>query len=189
LENLQSLTFDINNKFLVGVGKTDFFVVDLREGRSHKDDHGLSFGKVKTFPLQPFYEEIKELKFCTNGVLDDFIFKNFVSEKCKNTSVTVDPEDLRCYIVAKVKNSNMLHVFEYFLDSRLRKKRIDSLEQERRSKVIDSLEAAEEIIYKRFRGTTDVGNNVLQLEISGKDIFGNESYHVEISHNFRSVLF
>jgi hypothetical protein len=69
----------------------------------------------------------------------------------------IDQEDLRCYIVAKVNNSNILHVFEYFLDCRLRKKRIDSLEAEAKSKVIDSLESAEEIIYKRYKGTTDVG--------------------------------
>jgi hypothetical protein len=82
---------------------------------------------MKTFILQPCYEEIVQIKFCTNGVLDDNIFKDFVSDKSTNTRVSIDKDDLRCYIAARVKNSNTLHVFEYFLDCRLRKSRLAAL--------------------------------------------------------------
>jgi hypothetical protein len=53
LSDLRNLTFDMNNNFLVGVGKTEFFVLDLREGRDQPDGYGLTFGRTKTFMLQP----------------------------------------------------------------------------------------------------------------------------------------
>lgn len=69
---------------------------------------------MKTFKLQPIYGEIVKIKFCTNGVLDDNIFKDFVSDKCANTRVSIDKDDLKCYVVARIKNSKTLHIFEYF---------------------------------------------------------------------------
>ena len=103
LKSLKNLQFDMNNNFLIGVGKTDFFMLDLREARDRPDSLGLSFKKIKNFSLEPIYEEIKSIKFCTNGVLDDEIFKDFVSDKCTNTRVSIDREDHRCFIAAKVK--------------------------------------------------------------------------------------
>lgn len=35
INDIKSLTFDMNNNFLLGVGTTEFFVVDLRENRDH----------------------------------------------------------------------------------------------------------------------------------------------------------
>lgn len=122
-------------------------------------------------------------------MLDDNIFRDFVSKKCTNTLASIDKEDLRCFIAARVKNCNTVHVFEYFQDWRLRQNRLSALEVQERSVEIDSVQTAEELIYKRYKGETDIGSNVLSLEISGTDIFGKESYQVELSHNFKTVLF
>jgi hypothetical protein len=90
VKEINELKFDMNNNFLLGVGETSFTVIDLRESQLEPDKNGLKFKMVKRYEVQPVYEEIKTIKFCTNGVLDHSIFKDFVSEKCTNTRKSID---------------------------------------------------------------------------------------------------
>ena len=58
-----------------------------------------------------------------------------------------------------------------------------------RSTQIESVEKAEQMVYKRFLSTTTVNSKVLKLEYNSVDVNGKDRYHVELSHNFKTVLF
>jgi hypothetical protein len=49
VKEITQLKFDMNNKFLLGVGETSFTVIDLRESQVEPDKNGLSFKTVKRF--------------------------------------------------------------------------------------------------------------------------------------------
>lgn len=75
------MQFDLNNRFLVGYGGREFFMLDLRHEVEEPDPHDMYFGRLKFFTLNEFlYDKIVSMTICTNAMLDAGIYENHLTK-------------------------------------------------------------------------------------------------------------
>lgn len=162
----------MNNRYLIGYGGRDFFMIDVRKEIQDKQPFHYRLNEF-------LYHSIKSVTVCTDAALDQEIFsKHLIGDTSKTTLKSKIEDDKKVFIAAHRVGIPQIDVFEFFEDKKLRDLDLSSL---------DSNITIEEHIMTESDMLLTNKKHVVTLEVN--ETTPNENVQVAINHTGRNIFF